>query len=619
MNLNRVYKQLHRYEVISFDIFDTLIKRCIGSPYEVFALMEQELCLKYGSEFMGFASRRVEAEKKAMLVSKNAETTLEEIYDFMELKNKGEIIDYEKTIEVEVSAPNDEIFDLYQECCRMGKHIVICSDMYLNKATVEAILQKNGYAGYEKLYLSSDRKKRKSNGGLYFELIHDLHINPKSILHIGDNLKSDYIQAIRCGINAFLYVPPKHIKNIEYPFNILYGDMPIKFHKQYYWQQLGRYSLGNFLYGYVRWLINEIKKQNYERIFFLARDGFMMLKALEILDMEDLANKSVYLYVSRRSLIVPILHLYNGYEAVCSTMTWIKHFDIKYFLGNFGLDYEHYGCQIKHLLTDETKIYERSELFSNSELLNVFNTLESAIKDNSRQEYSLLVQYLKQNAFTGKIAIVDAGWFGHLQNALETVNKTANLRADIDGYYIGIQKSCQYFKKQKMHGYLYFGQEQMQNQMNGNLATMIVEAFHSKSDGSVKCYEEKAENIVPVLKPNNMEDAEYKTLHQIQHSALERVKYLAKMSDIRISNLTPDVYFYGFCRICIEPSLYDAWKLGAFIEENQLHGTGYYLFRPNRLKKDTQQMNWKLGQLKRILKIGINYMKLYGLLDKSEF
>lgn len=616
MNLSRIYEQLYKHEIVSFDVFDTLIARCVGKPHEVFTLMERELCLKYGNKIRGFANKRMAAAKKAAAMSKYGEITLEEIYDFMKLNNKQEIIDYEKMVEIEVSAPNDEMFDLYLECCRMGKRIMICSDMYLNKATIEEILVKNGYTGYEKLYLSSDRKKRKSDGGLYFEMVRDLQINPKSIFHIGDNFESDYIQAVRCGVDAFYYTPPKRIKNIGYPFNILYGDMTIKFQKKYYWQQIGKYSLGNFLYGYVSWLVHEMQKQNYDRIFFLSRDGYMMLKAIEMLNIKDLVSKSVYLYVSRRSLIIPILHLYNGYEARCKTMSWIKHFDIKYFLENFGLDYEHYGCQIKHLVADETKIYERSELFSNRKLLDIYNALEGVIEDNSRREYRLLVRYLKQNAFTGKVAVVDAGWFGHLQNALETVNKSADLGADIDGYYIGIKKNCQYFRQQKMHGYLYFGKEQMQNQKHENLTTMVVEAFHSRDEGSVKCYEEKSGNVVPVLKTNNLNDEGHKVLYLVQEAAVTRVKYLAQMQDIRIANFDSNVYFYGFYRLCIKPNLYDAWKLGRFIEENQLHGMIYYLFHPNCLKKDTQKMNWKLGQLKRVLKIKMNYMKFYELLDR---
>lgn len=619
MSLEKIHEQLYKHEIISFDIFDTLIKRCVGSPYAVFALLEREFCLKYGNKFQGFANKRAEAEKKAVTVSKYDEITLEEIYDFMELKNKQEIINYEKMVEIEVSATNDEMFDLYQECLHMKKRIVICSDMYLDKATIEAILLKNGYTGYEKLYLSSDRKKRKSNGGLYHELIRDLRTDPKRVLHIGDNYKSDYMQAARCGIDAIHYIYPKYIKKMEFPFAVFYGDMPVKFQKQYYWQQIGRYSLGNFLYGYVKWLIKEMQGQNYDRIFFLSRDGFMMLKALKILDMEDLADKSFYLYASRRSLIVPILHLYYGYEAKCKTITWIKHFDIKYFLENFGLDYKQYACRIRHLITDETRIYERSEMFSNKELLAVYYMLEREIEDNSKREYELLVTYLKQSAFSGKVAIVDAGWFGHLQNALETISKEAHLGADIEGYYIGINKSCEFFGRQKMKGYLYYGDEQIQNQKNEFFATMVIETFHSSDEGSVKCYAMKRGNVIPVLKPNDMDDERCKVLHTLQRFALERVKFLAEMKNISTSDFDSSVYFYGFYRLCVNPDLYDAWRLGEFIENRRVHGTWHYLWHLNRLKKDTQDSNWKLGQLKRILKIKMDYRKLYKLIANPEF
>ena len=81
-------------------------------------------------------------------------------------------------------------------------------------------------------------------------------------------------------------------------------------------------------------------------------------------------------------------------------------------------------------------------------------------------------------------------------------------------------------------------------------------------------------------------------------------------------NISPNAYFYGFYRIGIKPTLYDAWNLGKFVENNQLRGTWYYIFHLNHLKRDTQDMYWKIGQLKRVLKIKINYFRLQNLLDR---
>ena len=46
---------------------------------------------------------------------------------------------------------------------------------------------------------------------------------------------------------------------------------------------------------------------------------------------------------------------------------------------------------------------------------------------HSREAYALLVQYLKQLDFSGKVAVVDIGWFGHMQGALEKIVKEAHI------------------------------------------------------------------------------------------------------------------------------------------------------------------------------------------------
>lgn len=42
MQLEAIYKQLTEYELITFDVFDTLITRCVVHPTDVFRLVERK-------------------------------------------------------------------------------------------------------------------------------------------------------------------------------------------------------------------------------------------------------------------------------------------------------------------------------------------------------------------------------------------------------------------------------------------------------------------------------------------------------------------------------------------------------------------------------------------------
>lgn len=75
-------------------------------------------------------------------------------------------------------------------CREHGKRIVITSDMYLSKAFLSELLQKNGYGGYEELYVSCEYEKSKAEGSLY-EVVKRAYPDTDSMIHVGDNPVSD--------------------------------------------------------------------------------------------------------------------------------------------------------------------------------------------------------------------------------------------------------------------------------------------------------------------------------------------------------------------------------------------------------------------------------------------
>lgn len=80
--IDDLMKLLSGYDVISFDIFDTLITRCLPKPNDVFQLVELILTDEGKSE-VGFAEAREQAEKNANFI--RGYPSFDEIYD--ELKN----------------------------------------------------------------------------------------------------------------------------------------------------------------------------------------------------------------------------------------------------------------------------------------------------------------------------------------------------------------------------------------------------------------------------------------------------------------------------------------------------------------------------------------------------
>lgn len=412
-----------------------------------------------------------------------------------------------------------------------------------------------------------------------------------------------------------MYFKNKNIKTSIQSQDLLYGDMPRLITKYLYWQTVARYSLGNFLFGYCNWLINNLNSRNYKRIFFLSRDGWIMREATQVLCGESVSNRFSYLYVSRRSLVVPSLHTYSGYEEMANAMFWKKHFTLKEFIENFGLEYGIYEKRIPETVIIST-VFEREDMFNNPILINIFNLFEKDIIENSIQEHKLLIEYFKQEQFSGKVAIIDCGWFGNLQHAIQRCIEYSDIEAEVDGYYIGIRQGCKYFDSQKMYGYLYCGKYGIENEKKEIKATAVVEAFFSHDEGSVKKYKLEKERVIPVLKELDLSNEQCKILNFIQKEAIRRVRYLYELSKKSDLDFTPYEYFKGFCRFALSPTLTDAWKIGKLVETRPIYGTIYYALRPFRIKRDIHNLNWKLGQLKRTIKVRLDYVKLYDLIDK---
>ena len=206
--ISRAYDLAASCSVISFDVFDTLVfRKC--KTYQVFDTAEEKSGLARAYNIKSFRTMRINAQACAAKNSINEEITLDDIYD--EIANEfgldfaEDMKNAELEAEIEAVYPNAEMQNFYNAMKAAGKRIIIASDMYLPGKVIAGILEKCGYDGYESIYVSSECRARKSSGALFRKIVSDKGVLPSEILHIGDNLHSDYLMANREGLRGFLY------------------------------------------------------------------------------------------------------------------------------------------------------------------------------------------------------------------------------------------------------------------------------------------------------------------------------------------------------------------------------------------------------------------------------
>lgn len=287
-----IFEEIKNYDIISFDIFDTLIFRSFYDPKDLFRTLSEY------HNILNFYHERIKAEKtvRKLKLQKfgHHEITLEEIYQELH-KNIGIDIDLgckvEFKKELECIYPNPYMKKLFNLLVDAKKTIIIVSDMYLNNKYMVELLKKCGYTKYNKLFVSCDYNANKRNGKL-FEIVRNEFKN-KSIIHLGDKLEVDYLKPREYGIDSMLYQAPntipKHNYNMTYSISSLYhgivynklynGINDDKTQSVYY--RYGYEYCGIFMLGYVNYIHNYALENNLDKLLFLSRDGYIIKKVYD--------------------------------------------------------------------------------------------------------------------------------------------------------------------------------------------------------------------------------------------------------------------------------------------------------------------------------------------------
>lgn len=192
--------EIEKHDIISFDIFDTLVMRNVYCNKDVFRLMALQLDPVWGIDFF---SVRTEAEQ---VLSRETYPYIEEIYDYISnkcpcLKGKeAELIALEIQVETDLILPRHDMVEIFYLAQKLQKQVYIVSDMYMHHDTLAAILEKNGISGYEKLLVSSEYNSSKPQH-LFAHYLKE--IPEGTCLHIGDSWACDIIPSGKLGIDSF--------------------------------------------------------------------------------------------------------------------------------------------------------------------------------------------------------------------------------------------------------------------------------------------------------------------------------------------------------------------------------------------------------------------------------
>lgn len=455
-------------DVISFDLFDTLLIRPFAKPDSVFDYIEEKVNYKYGIK--NFKFMRIEAEK-ASRAKKNhvGDVNISEIYfAFAEIAKidfslSRKLLEMEVNIELALLKPREYVVKLARNLKASGKRLIIVSDTYLDKQYIKTILSNNEIDFFDNVYISCDIGKRKDRQDIWEYVLSHEDVEKKRFLHIGDNEHSDNQILLNHGFMEPVHlIKPSELfrhssfgetiwKTLE-PYrgwkeNLLFGIIanlycsdptPKKFFLLEF--PLGDpHSLGYIIYGpivfsFLSWLIKTSSNDGIEHLKFISRDGYLLSIAYELilkhpsLTYSDLKfPDATYFLSSRRAARFSLFKDENDIPILLE-----EYFDGT--LRNFFENRLHiYDMDIIESQIGLNELEQKISLPKDSNKVGILLTkFIEILTHQADDERSALIKYCKQEGLDGdgKIGLVDIGYSGSVQTCLIKL-----LDIELHGYY----------------------------------------------------------------------------------------------------------------------------------------------------------------------------------------
>lgn len=390
-------------------------------------------------------------------------------------------------------------------------------------------------------------------------------------------------------------------------------QMPCDSSKSDYYQ-FGWQKFGPFLYGYVRWLYNNIKRNPVKKVFFFSRDGYMMMRAFQMINAENFELE--YVYFSRKSISQTLLWRCSTYEESLKYLTWERFVSVGKLLEYYGFDEDERKNIARQFNLDISQDYKYDLLQSSKELKELYLNLKPVIDEKSCKQDELLLAYLKQIDLLGECAIVDIGWHGSMQYFLEQFMQQHDLNVMIHGYYIGISPSNEL--KGSVYGFLYDKNEQT---LRKSLLCFLggYERLFQSMEGSTYGYREQENKIVPELNRYEYEgqDKVFYSITEWQEGALDFVR---KATEIDLKMKDKELAM-PLVKLGRNPSMKEVRLFSLFyntdgIESYYVSSKRLFQYKPRELVHAFSNSVWKTGFMKSAFKLPLPYFLIYCLMKK---
>lgn len=221
---DRLDTMLRQTGILSLDVFDTLILRDNSSEitrfYDIGGKMAALANASTGrgvSQVDAFVARHLGTKasyRASRMINGCREGSLSEIHATASclLTRDDKLAEAFITAELEYEAGRIEknafLVEYAERHRARGGRVVLLTDMYMHAEQVARLLNALGIpeTAYDALISSADTKVSKASGGVFRTVQEQMQASPSDFVHVGDNFRGDFAQAVRQGWQA-LHLP----------------------------------------------------------------------------------------------------------------------------------------------------------------------------------------------------------------------------------------------------------------------------------------------------------------------------------------------------------------------------------------------------------------------------
>lgn len=560
-----------RYDAVAFDVFDTLIRRDTAAPTNLFRLRGE-----------AFYTARTRAEREAR-AAKSGEVTLAEIYARPCLA--GYDLAQECTAELAACTAYAPVQAAVQKLAQQGKKLYYISDMYLPQTQIDAMLRRCGYTQFAGGFVSCTYGVQKRSGRLFKQFLHETELDARQVLFIGDSWRADVAGAALAGIASW------HLPTGPAPASDL--DAFIQNRLQLCktaGETLGISVLGPLATAYCRWLHERRAAHPDVKLYFLARDMYLMRAVYAALYPDE---ETEYLRVSRRSL-APAFLAAGDYASVRAA------------LPRQSLTGAQIAAYCGTVCLPELAVQKFDLKAPDTAELDIFLQ-----KLPAPENAEAVTAYLRQMGVRAGDILVDIGSGGTTQLLLERL-----LGVQLHGLQLSADERLRSrFDETRTEVFLFGGQPAPRLYWAGQ---PMLERLISEDVGATLGYR-AAEDKIEAVAASQLAAPLLAGIQQ----GVRNFAVAWRDSVLHDWPIPPEQAIAPFLQLVESPTALQAKLLGDLtVEDGGVYplaapeSAAHYLAHPKDVKRDLAEARWKIGFLKRLAPLPLPYGKIYLKLKK---